>query len=306
MKPVAFIGSSGLKYEVVEALADGLLGKLDPHPWREVFQVGEVTLSGLVREANAADFGIFIFGADDRIGTAFDVPRDNVVYEAGLFSGILGTDRSLVVHEEGVKIPSDLEGITVARFARSANPAEIAAAVCPALLRTVHELGPKRFLTVAGTLEGDWWQYSLAADGGVERSKVAFLRFRRTRSGYLALSGQAWTGDGDALSSFTGDLSVLHEDDQAYEYRWKGRWFVPRDEIDADPAGFYGRGEFRLSPGNKDRASGYFTTRNDSNPELDDQTPVDFRRAESSDILTMDGHDRQARQALIRERLAER
>jgi predicted nucleotide-binding protein len=37
-------------------------------------------------------------------------PRDNVVFEAGLFGGALGIRRTVILHAHGSKLPSDLLG----------------------------------------------------------------------------------------------------------------------------------------------------------------------------------------------------
>lgn len=308
MKPSAFIGSSGLKYEFVEAISDWLSDEVDTHPWRSksAFPVGKITLKALVEEAMLVDFGIFIFGADDTLTGDISVPRDNVVYEAGLFAGVLGTDRSLIVHEKEVKMLTDLKGMTVASFDGSLSAAEVADAVCPGLLEAIRKKRAKRFESVAGTIEGDWWQFSLAPDGGIERAKVSFLHFRRTASGYLTFKGDAWTKNGDRLARFKSDLSIVNEQHRTFTYGWTGKWFVNKKEINADPAGFYGSGEFTLSPSNPNRASGEYTTRNDSNRDLDDQTPVEYRRANPEDIEDMDSDSILARRKLIRKRLAER
>jgi len=306
MKTKVFIGSSGLKYEIVETIADRLSDDVEAHPWKSAFPVGEMTLESLVAEAHRVDFGVFVFGADDQLAADIDVPRDNVVYEAGLFAGVLGADRSLIAHEEKVKMPTDLKGLTVAEFPRSRSAEEIADAVCPILLKAIRGKGAKRWASVAGTLEGDWWQFSLAADGGIERSKISFLRFRREVSGSLSFKGDAWAANGDRLARFESDLSAIDEKFQIFTYHWTGRWFVSKAEIKADPGAFYGRGEIILSPSNRDRGSGEYTTRNDSNRNLDDQTPVEYRRARPQDIQFMDGNDLSARRKLIQRRLVER
>ncbi|MCT1526048.1 nucleotide-binding protein, partial [Sphingobacterium hotanense] len=40
-------------------------------------------------------------------------PRDNVIFEYGLFTGGIGSSRTFLVMEEGTKLPSDLNGITL-------------------------------------------------------------------------------------------------------------------------------------------------------------------------------------------------
>ena len=305
MKPVAFIGSSGLNYEIVKAIADKLSEKVDTHPWKSAFPVGKITLQALVEEATRVDFGIFVFGSDDKLEADVSVPRDNVVYEAGLFSGVLGTNRSLIVHDEKVKMPSDLKGMTVARFNASLSTAAISDAVCPALLKAIREGGAKRFETVAGTIEGDWWQFSTAPNGGIERATCSLLRFSKAASGYLKFEGDAWAENGDRLAHFESDLSIVNETNRSFKYGWTGLWFVNRKEINGDPGAFYGKGEFKITSSNPDRARGNFTTRNDSNRDLEAQTPVVYRRASPQDTLNMDGSDLTTRRKLIQDRLAE-
>ncbi len=45
-------------------------------------------------------------------------PRDNVIFEFGLFLGRLGPSRAFVIQEKEVKLPTDLLGITVPQFER--------------------------------------------------------------------------------------------------------------------------------------------------------------------------------------------
>jgi len=70
-----------------------------------------------MRNLRDSDFGIFIFAADDIAnirGDFLNVPRDNVVYEAGLFSGYLGPERCFIAVPQTVhvRIPTDLLGMT--------------------------------------------------------------------------------------------------------------------------------------------------------------------------------------------------
>ena len=69
------------------------------------------------RRSQNSDFAIAIAHADDLTesrGKAWPSPRDNVIFELGLFMGRLGRARAILVEprEEKVKLPSDLAGLT--------------------------------------------------------------------------------------------------------------------------------------------------------------------------------------------------
>jgi hypothetical protein len=81
--------------------------------WHD-FQSGQIIWDSIERAERLTDSGIFLFMADDKLGQGkaqLHVPRDNVVYEAGYFAGAKGRSQSLIIREEGAKIPSDLGGI---------------------------------------------------------------------------------------------------------------------------------------------------------------------------------------------------
>jgi len=64
-----------------------------------------------------SDFGVFVLAADDTAtikGQLLNVPRDNVVYEAGLFSGYLSPERCFIAvpRSAAIHIPTDLLGMT--------------------------------------------------------------------------------------------------------------------------------------------------------------------------------------------------
>jgi len=61
------------------------------------------------------------------------VPRDNVVYELGLFSGVLGPERCFFVTPRGssIHLPSDLAGITAGDYDPNRSDRNLQAAVGP-------------------------------------------------------------------------------------------------------------------------------------------------------------------------------
>ena len=117
MKPRVFIGSSTEGLEMTEFVKDYLSTDYDCIVWNEdVFKANENFLETLLKAASLFDFGVMIFSSDDVLTVrhkVFDSPRDNVMFEFGLFLGRVGKDRAFVIQEEGCHIPSDLLGITI-------------------------------------------------------------------------------------------------------------------------------------------------------------------------------------------------
>jgi predicted nucleotide-binding protein len=99
MKPRIFLGSSGQQEKLLAALTRGLGDIADVDPWTTVFNPGLSTLDRLVELTHEVDFAAFVFAQDDWTtrGLAPDAvpgeaaPRDNVVFEAGLFGGATPT-----------------------------------------------------------------------------------------------------------------------------------------------------------------------------------------------------------------------
>lgn len=84
-----------------------------------VFEKNTSYLHSLLKAASMFDFGILVATKDDSATIremTFDTPRDNVIFEFGLFIGRIGTNRAFVVQEQEAKLPSDLAGISVAQF----------------------------------------------------------------------------------------------------------------------------------------------------------------------------------------------
>ena len=119
-----FIGSSGRKKVTADKIATHLetVGFTVLRWWDEkVFRPGDYTMARLIEVSKLCDAAVMIFGADDHISwkkgvaTKFTMkaPRDNVVLEYGLFAGQVGMDRTLIVADKKIKVPTDLEGITI-------------------------------------------------------------------------------------------------------------------------------------------------------------------------------------------------
>jgi hypothetical protein len=298
MKPRVFLGSSGKQAKLVQALTRGLADVADVEPWTAVFNPGVSTLDRLVELTHEVDFAAFVFGLDDWTSNPSDEsaqgqasPRDNVVFEAGLFGGALGMRRTFVLHAKGAKLPTDLLGMTAVRYPPALTAAD---------MRTVnHKL--RKAIEDEGRLtriEGDWWQHSLTLRTEREPSAISLLRISRDREGGVEVAGRAWGEDGTLSSRYWSEAAKEHSDPPSIFYFWKGE--RPRHP---NAPQLEGTGEIRLDTA--DRASGYWITRSDTDPQLRERTAGVYLRADPEDMRTLDGGDATLRAGLLATRLRE-
>jgi CRP/FNR family cyclic AMP-dependent transcriptional regulator len=114
-----------------------------------VFRITHYTLENIEREIDNSDFAIAIAHSDDLLdsrGKAWPAPRDNVIFELGLFMGRLGRARAILMEprEKEVKLPSDLSGITTIsyHYEKGADAAALIAPACNLLRDHINSLGP--------------------------------------------------------------------------------------------------------------------------------------------------------------------
>jgi hypothetical protein len=298
-RPRIFLGSSGKQQRLLKSLTGGLATVAEVEPWTDVFNPGISTLDRLVELTNEMDFAAFVFAQDDWTtatpgdpGTAVPgqaSPRDNVVFEAGLFGGALGMRRTFILHANGAKLPTDLLGLTCVRYDPELSPHE---------LKTVSQK-VRKAIEAEGRLsriDGLWWQYSTTVRSEDEPSAVSLLRISRDRTGGLEVQGRAWQEDGTLSSRYWSEASKAQSDPTGIFYFWKGE--RPRHP---DAPQLEGTGEIRLE--SEDRARGYWTTRSERTPELNARTSGVYLRADPADLALLDSGDVQGRAALIASRL---
>jgi len=122
VKPRIFIGSSTTSATYARAIHAQLANHAECTVWTEgAFNLAAATVQELHRNLRDSDFGIFVFAPDDAAdikGDLLKVTRDNVVYEAGLFSGFLASDRCFIAVPQSVRvrIPTDLLGMTLGSY----------------------------------------------------------------------------------------------------------------------------------------------------------------------------------------------
>ncbi len=147
----ALIISSSEALQVARAVQSAF--KNDPFitvVWDQgVFKISNYTLEDLERQLDRMDFAIAIAHADDLTefrGKKWPTPRDNVIFELGLFMGRLGRPRAILMEPIGeeVKLPSDYAGIKTVRykFEKGEDLSALLGPACNEIRDHILELGP--------------------------------------------------------------------------------------------------------------------------------------------------------------------
>jgi hypothetical protein len=229
-KPRIFLGSSGQQEKLLQALTRGLESVAHVEPWTTSFDPGTTTLQRLLELSHEVDFAAFVFARDDwttnsppasdPAGSGQASPRDNVVFEAGLFGGVLGMRRTFILHANGSKLPSDLLGLTSVRYDEATTASEMRA-VNQKLRKVIESEGR------VARIEGAWWQFSLTERSSEEPSAVSLLRISRDREGALEVVGRSWQEDGTLSARYWSEAAKERSDPAGVFYYWNGE--RPRD-----------------------------------------------------------------------------
>ena len=199
-RPKLFIGSSKANVAVARLVANRLEGdgSADVTVWDEgVFSLNKGFLEKLLAVLSEFDFAVLIWAPDDVTeskGESKASPRDNVIFECGLFMGAVGRERVFIISDQSVslKIPSDLAGITLATYDGSRIGADDAeAAVRMACDQITREIQKPRFPTIVG----EWVsRYALSEEPG-HAEVVEDVEIKAARGGISIASKQNAAGD---------------------------------------------------------------------------------------------------------------
>ena len=150
-RPVLFIGFSSEALPIATALAECLGSEpFEVRLWTDsVFEPSKVNIEALEAQIRLSDFAVLVLTPDDKLtsrGTDYPSPRDNIVFELGLFMGSVGRNRTFLLRARGanLKIPSDLHGIVPLEYdPDNAKPlSDRVASAADGLRRIIAKLGP--------------------------------------------------------------------------------------------------------------------------------------------------------------------
>jgi len=142
LKQRVFIGSSSEQLHIARAIEINLACDHEPTVWDAgIFELSKDSLSGLIDRLDGSDAAVFVLAPDDVTQLrqqSFDVARDNVIFELGLFIGRLGRERTYFVVPRGqakLHLPSDLLGLVAAEYDPSRSDGNWEASVSPGCTR---------------------------------------------------------------------------------------------------------------------------------------------------------------------------
>jgi hypothetical protein len=148
-KPALFIGSSSGGLDIARAVEFQLQDDSEVTIWNQgFFNLSHGTLETLVNALERFDFAVLVATPDDLVTRGEEAalsPRDNVMFELGLFMGRLGRARTYIVCDPRVvRLPSDFAGVTLATYDSLRNDGNFIAAVGPAttmIRKSIRDLG---------------------------------------------------------------------------------------------------------------------------------------------------------------------
>ena len=165
VRPCVFVGSSSEGLMAAKTIQLLLDTSCEVTIWSQgVFGLSHGTLESLVGVLDDFDFAVLVLTPDDLVTsrqTEGIAPRDNVLFELGLFMGSLGRTRTFIVYDRksGLKLPSDLAGVSAATYEphASGNLESALGAATTRIEQQVNRLGlrdPERFKQITSAAKG--------------------------------------------------------------------------------------------------------------------------------------------------------
>lgn len=151
-QPVLLIGSSSEQLDIAKEIQLGLSREpMVVTVWTDgIFKASKTSIESLLTAVSDADFAVLVISPDDHLesrGTHYEAPRDNVLFELGLFMGGLSRERTFIVkpRSQDIKIPTDLLGICPIEYTTGDCTTITArlAPVCTELCRTILRIGAR-------------------------------------------------------------------------------------------------------------------------------------------------------------------
>jgi predicted nucleotide-binding protein len=296
-------------------------------PWHEDFHPGGKTIIETLEEiAERSDFALMVLGEDDVIRVAGEphpetasgenlnahrsckAPRDNVIFELGLFSGLMGRERCMVVYDKGkgLKLPTDIAGIVAALYEQQAA-GDLRAALSVAVAKIRRKLGSEVPAKKPSRSEIEAWD----AARQFSRSIAGYWWGRRHWSqdsiGFINLSidpadlmpkvfGRAYSRDGERVAEWSSVAACVLAPAGRLYFRFEGHHPPTRPgRRNASSEEYRGFSEYKFDPplDNPTRGNGALSDLNVKREVMRPKLTLELRRCLAQrDIDAMESGDR--------------
>lgn len=321
-----FVASSteqlGLVREIVKTINTSKT--IDARPWEEeVFEFSKAYIESLEQELDRSDFAIVVLTGEDPgniRGKSVNLPRDNVIFELGLFSGRLGRERCYFVvdGDTDTRIASDLSGVKSVNFYRNFEASVSArpdlGTQLKKLMEQMSELGPRckptsevrrkqeNLWRFSSRFAGHWWERM--RQGEDDMSALSYLTVTVDEvTNTPKIEGKAYSGAGEPLAGWwtvsTGVKLDKNQKPRVY-YRWEG------EHEDAHGQKYGGHGVIDLDDDSLANGDGHYYDTNLAKLQEGAVTRVKhfgMYRCSTEDVRIMERPWTEEAEALVNERL---
>jgi hypothetical protein len=305
MKPSSiFIASSSEGLIIVDAVQELLEKYLGPsvkiRPWTREFELSDTYIESLEKATLESDFAILVISPDDVTisrKTEKLSPRDNVVFELGLFMGALGRGRCFILHERrpDLKMPTDLLGVETATYLSSPKLKPALAESCSRIAARVKALGERvkpdeEFLMdreqirkFSNRIEGYWFEHVLRK--GV--NTISWFEIEpELQINSFNITGKSHDQKGVHVANWRSLIGRFYARENKIMYYWEGSHILDPNHP------FHGIGEMEFEKASGPdkpfvRGSGKFWDVDESHPERTVIKPIRVRRIEDEDMISL-------------------
>ncbi|GEM_PF-2907151 len=209
--PIVFVGCSSESLQIAKAIQINLANVAHVELWTQgTFKPSHDYLGDLLHRAHSVDFAVFVLSPDDVTksrNTEETSPRDNIIFEAGLFMGALGRDRVFLLAPKGLtlKKPTDLSGITLLMYSEppvSSNWRAALGAATSQIEEAISDSGRKTFSpTLHGTVNVDLFCRQAYASIKDATNDIRIACKEAAELKILAIAGVSYIGRDDSVIS---------------------------------------------------------------------------------------------------------
>jgi Predicted nucleotide-binding protein containing TIR-like domain len=297
-----FIASASEGLDVAIAVRDNLgsCPGFEPRLWSEdTFQISQTVVESLEKELAQCDFGVMTLTADDQSlsrGHVSMAPRDNVLFELGLFMGHLGRERTYFVcdNRQDLKIPTDLLGVKPAIYeCRDGQTAREALSVaCSSIARRMEALGIRQKYSPEAEAEnrllndfcqriaGTWWGRQWPSEG--VDSRLALFRIASDYgTSTVQLDGETFEKRGTLYGRWRSVAIGLRVRERTLLWAWEG---THPTLSPGETFGGFGQYTFDESSGIYERADGLFADIHKARKKAARWTSVELHRVDLADL----------------------